>query len=65
VVTPARSPTADLLDAKRDCLLVAVNPGRHRTGIAWLNLASGPFTLTEVPAAEGRARSSDWTRPSS
>jgi len=46
---------ADLLDAKRDSLLVAVNPGKHRTGIAWLNLASGQFTLAEVPAAETAA----------
>ncbi len=52
VVTPGTVTDAELLEAKRDCLLVAVNPGRHRTGIAWLNLASGQFTLTEVPAAE-------------
>ena len=55
VVTPGTLTDADLLEAKRDCLLVAVNPGRHRTGIAWLNLASGQFSLTEVPAAEGPA----------
>ena len=29
-----------------------VNPGKHRTGLAWLNLASGQFTLAEIPAAE-------------
>ena len=52
VVTPGTITDADLLEAKRDSLLVAVNPGRHRTGIAWLNLASGQFTLTEVPAAD-------------
>jgi len=55
VVTPGTLTDSNLLEAKRDCLLVAVNPGRHRTGIAWLNLASGRFTLTEVPAAEGHA----------
>ena len=55
VVTPGTLTDSDLLEAKRDCLLVAVNPGRHRTGIAWLNLASGQFSLTEVPAAEGHA----------
>ena len=55
VVTPGTVTDAGLLDAKRDSLLVAVNPGRHRTGIAWLNLASGQFTLTEVPAAETAA----------
>ncbi len=55
VVTPGTVTDADLLDAKRDSLLVAVNPGKHRTGIAWLNLASGQFTLAEVPAAETAA----------
>src|SRR5437762_8591098 len=48
VVTPGTVTDADLLDAKRDSLLVAVKPGKHRTGIAWLNLASGQFTLAEV-----------------
>src|SRR5499427_7067229 len=52
VVTPGTLTDADLLDAKRDSLLVAVNPGKHRTGIAWLNLASGQFTLAEVAPAE-------------
>ncbi len=55
VVTPGTVTDADLLDAKRDSLLVAVNPGRHRTGIAWLSLASGQFTLAEVPAADATA----------
>ena len=55
VVTPGTVTDAGLLDAKRDSLLVAVNPGRHRSGIAWINLASGQFTLTEVPAAETAA----------
>src|SRR5512136_981713 len=52
IVTPGTVTDANLLDAKRDSLLVAVNPGRHRSGIAWLNLASGQFTIAEVPAAE-------------
>ena len=55
VVTPGTVTDANLLDAKRDSLLVAVNPGKHRTGVAWLNLASGHFTLTEVPAADAAA----------
>jgi len=55
VVTPGTVTDAGLLDARRDSLLVAVNPGRHRSGIAWINLASGQFTLTEVPAAETAA----------
>src|SRR5207249_10772158 len=52
IVTPGTVTDAGMLDAKRESLLLAVNPGRHRTGIAWLNLASGQFTLTEVPAAD-------------
>ncbi|MEO8344333.1 MAG: DNA mismatch repair protein MutS [Betaproteobacteria bacterium] len=52
IVTPGTLTDANLLDAKRDCLLAAVLPGAKRTGIAWLNLASGAFTLTEVPTAE-------------
>jgi DNA mismatch repair protein MutS len=55
VVTPGTVTDADLLEAKRDALLVAVNRGRHRTGLAWLNLASGQFTLSEVPVAEESA----------
>ena len=55
VVTPGTVTDAGLLDAKRDSLLVAINPGRHRTGIAWINLASGQFTLTEVPTTESGA----------
>src|SRR5437899_3475608 len=55
VVTPGTVTDANLLDAKRDSLLVAVNAGKHRTGVAWLNLASGRLTLTEVPAAEAAA----------
>jgi DNA mismatch repair protein MutS len=55
VVTPGTVTDASLLDAKRDSLLVAVNAGKHRTGVAWLNLASGQFTLTEVPVAEATA----------
>ena len=63
VVTPGTVTDADLLDAKRDSLLVAANPGRHRTGIAWLNLASGQFTLAEVP--DGRVRQPRWSASTS
>ena len=55
VVTPGTVTDADLMEAKRDALLVAVNRGRHRAGLAWLNLASGQFTLSEVPMAEENA----------
>ncbi|HQR12190.1 MAG TPA: DNA mismatch repair protein MutS, partial [Casimicrobiaceae bacterium] len=52
IVTPGTLTDANLLDAKRDCLLAALLPGPRRCGMAWLNLASGAFTLTEVPTAE-------------
>ncbi|MEP7183922.1 MAG: DNA mismatch repair protein MutS [Betaproteobacteria bacterium] len=55
VVTPGTVTDANLLDARRDSLLVAVNPGHHRTGIAWLDFASGRFVLSEVPVAETAA----------
>ena len=52
IVTPGTLTDANLLDAKRDCLLAAFLPRAKRAGIAWLNLASGSFTLTEVPLSE-------------
>ena len=52
IVTPGTLTDANLLDAKRDCLLAAFVPSGKRAGIAWLNLASGAFTLTEVPLSE-------------
>ena len=41
IVTPGTLTDAGLLEAKRDCLLVAINPERQRVGLAWLNLAGG------------------------
>src|SRR5690348_10566935 len=55
IVTPGTLTDAGLLDARRDQLLVAAHPGRHRTGLAWLNLASGRFVVQEVPTLEARA----------
>jgi DNA mismatch repair protein MutS len=52
IVTPGTLTDANLLDAKRDCLLAAFVPGAGRAGMAWLNLASGAFTLTEVALHE-------------
>ena len=52
VVTPGTVTDSNLLDAKRASLLVAINPGRHRTGLAWLDLASGAFEIAEVGAAD-------------
>ena len=52
IVTPGTLTDANLLDAKRDCLLAAFVPAGKRAGVAWLNLASGALTLTEVPLHE-------------
>src|SRR4029078_6321624 len=52
IVTTGTLTAANLLDAKRDCLLAAFLPQGKRAGIAWLNLASGAFTLTEVALTE-------------
>src|SRR5665213_2188857 len=52
IVTPGTLVDANLLDARRDSLLVALVVTAKRCGIAWLNLASGQFALTESPAAD-------------
>ena len=55
VVTPGTVTDAGLLEAKRDCLLVALNRDRQRVGIAWLNLAAGQMRLTDVALPELRS----------
>ncbi|HTQ01077.1 MAG TPA: DNA mismatch repair protein MutS [Casimicrobiaceae bacterium] len=55
IVTPGTLTDANLLEAKRDCLLAAVFANAKRAGVARLNLASGAFALTEVPLAEAGA----------
>ncbi|MCC6196639.1 MAG: DNA mismatch repair protein MutS, partial [Burkholderiales bacterium] len=55
IVTPGTLTDANLLEAKRDCLLAAMVVSGKRAGIARMNLASGAFTLTEVPLAEAGA----------
>src|SRR5436190_9874175 len=48
IVTPGTVTDAGLLEAKRDCLLVAINPERQRVGLAWLNLAGGQICLRDL-----------------
>ncbi|MBU1235245.1 MAG: DNA mismatch repair protein MutS [Gammaproteobacteria bacterium] len=48
IVTPGTLTDANLLDDRSDSLLLAVACERQRTGIAWLNLASGDFRLLET-----------------
>ncbi|MGE5467318.1 MAG: DNA mismatch repair protein MutS [Ignavibacteria bacterium] len=51
IVTPGTLTDANLLDEKSDSLLAALVVERERIGLAWLNLASGDFRLTEAPFA--------------
>ncbi|MBI5784920.1 MAG: DNA mismatch repair protein MutS [Rhodocyclales bacterium] len=51
IVTPGTLTDANLLDDRRDSLLLAVAVERQRAGLAWLNLASGDFRLLETPLA--------------
>src|SRR5499426_1470294 len=50
VVTPGTLTDSALLDEKADNILLAVAAERSVLGIAWLNLATGDFRATEVPA---------------
>jgi DNA mismatch repair protein MutS len=48
VVTPGTVTDEALLDERRDTLIAAVVAARGRFGLAWLDLASGRFSVTEV-----------------
>ena len=50
IVTPGTLTDAALLDDKRDSWLLALTANRSTIGLARLNLASGRFLLTEIPA---------------
>ena len=52
IVTPGTLTDAALLDDKRDVWLLALSTTRNTAGLARLNLASGEFILTEVPAEQ-------------
>lgn len=51
IVTPGTLTDANLLDDRRDSLLMAIAIERQRAGLAWLNLASGDFRLLETPVS--------------
>ena len=51
VVTPGTITDAALLAASRENLLAAVHVAGDTAGIAWIALASGRLTITEVPRA--------------
>ncbi|MHB9099920.1 MAG: DNA mismatch repair protein MutS [Sulfuricella sp.] len=48
IITPGTLTDAALLDEKQDKLLLALVPGKNMLGLAWLNLASGRFSVAEI-----------------
>jgi DNA mismatch repair protein MutS len=52
VVTPGTLTDANLMEERKDVLLMALTQGQQHIGLARLNLASGEFVLTEIPAAQ-------------
>ena len=55
IVTPGTVTDANLLEPKRECVLAAIVSSKTHTGIAWMSLASGRLTLSEVSIAEAGA----------
>ncbi|GGA45734.1 DNA mismatch repair protein MutS [Dyella nitratireducens] len=56
IVTPGTVTDAALLEERRDNLLLAISAGAHGSyGLAWADLSSGRFLLSEVPSAEALA----------
>ncbi|MFC5435488.1 DNA mismatch repair protein MutS [Rhodanobacter umsongensis] len=56
IVTPGTVTDAALLEERRDNLLLAIAAGANGGyGLAWVDLSSGRFLLSEVPHAEGLA----------
>ncbi len=53
IITPGTVTDAALLEDRRDNLLLAIAAGAHGAyGLAWVDLSSGRFLLSEVPNAE-------------
>ncbi|KXS32658.1 MAG: DNA mismatch repair protein MutS [Candidatus Gallionella acididurans] len=50
IVTPGTLTDSALLEEKRDSLLLAVHQRDSKLGLAWLNLASGQFFVSETAA---------------
>jgi DNA mismatch repair protein MutS len=56
IVTPGTVTDAALLEERRDNLLLAIATGANGAyGLAWVDLSSGRFLLSEVPHAEALA----------
>jgi DNA mismatch repair protein MutS len=63
IVTPGTLTDSALLDEKRDSLLMALHEHQGKLGIAWLNLASGQFYVSES-AADNLAAELERLQPS-
>ncbi|MEO5560186.1 MAG: DNA mismatch repair protein MutS [Dokdonella sp.] len=55
VVTPGTVTDAALLEERRDNLLLAIAAGKSSYGLAWIDLSSGRFLISEVGGAEALA----------
>ncbi|MEO7067386.1 MAG: DNA mismatch repair protein MutS [Rhodanobacter sp.] len=56
IVTPGTVTDAALLEERRDNLLLSIAAGaNHSYGLAWVDLSSGRFLVTEVASAEALA----------
>jgi DNA mismatch repair protein MutS len=68
IITPGTLTDASLMDEHRDTLLLALAPGKHIMGAAWLNLAAGRMTVAqlaedELPALLARLRPAECLLP--
>ncbi len=52
VITPGTATDSNLLRPGENNYLAAVACGGNRTGIAWVDVSTGEFRATEIPAAE-------------
>ncbi len=55
IVTPGTVTDEALLEERRDNLLLSVAAGKHGFGLAWVDLTTGRFLISEVPNAEALA----------
>ncbi|TCV90756.1 DNA mismatch repair protein MutS [Sulfurirhabdus autotrophica] len=48
IITPGTLTDSALMEDKRDNILLAIAPSGEKIGLAWLNIASGAFSGTEI-----------------
>ena len=54
VITPGTILSSTMLNEKRSNFLIALAPGKERTGLARIDLSTGEFSVTELEAADLR-----------